>query len=395
VAAEPPSGLRAGRPAGTGLPSPAREPAPLEPTRPSITVVFLLFNAASTVRALVAAMRAQRHPLHPRQSDWTRVMFVDDASRDGTLDVLRLALAEASSPAHWEIVANDVNLGLAGTLNRVLRTVQTPFVLTCHCDCFFGLDDYVAMALTLLENRPRAAAITGRPALDPGARLPFAEKLNLITNMMDVLPAAPLAEVVPVGFAEGRCDAFRLSALAEVGYYDAVLRTSGEDQLLAADLRSKGYEVLQAPGLPYFLRLSEEQNSLGKLVRHQHLFGRTHPFILFRRRGAFHGIVSPQAGPNRRARALLRLSQILAVPLYLATAVALTLRLPAWTWATPVLVVLLARTLLFFRHIRAVRPAWYELLGVYAVQPVLDFSYAAGFVQGLTRLTKSGREPIR
>jgi GT2 family glycosyltransferase len=395
VSAEHPSGLRAGPPTGTGLPSQARETAPPGPTRPSITVVFLLFNAAATVRDLVRAMGAQHHPLHARQNDWVRALYVDDASQDGTLDVLRIALAEIGSPTHWEIVANDVNLGLAGTLNRVLRTIETPFVLTCHCDCFFGRDDYVARALTLLEDRPRAAAVTGCPALDPGVRLPFAEKLNLITNMMDVLPTSTTAEVVPVGFAEGRCDAFRLSALAEVGYYDSVLRTSGEDQLLAADLRNKGYEVLQAPALPYFLRLSEEQNSLGKLVRHEHLFGRTHPFILFRRRGAFHGILSPQAGANRRARALLRLSQILAVPLYLTTALLLTLRLSAWTWATPVVLVLLVRTLLFFRHIRAVRPAWYELLGVYAVQPLLDCSYAVGFVQGLTRLTKSGSEPIR
>ncbi len=361
---------------------------------PLVTVVFLLYNAAASVPDLVAAMRAQRHPAHRPQAEWARALFVDDASRDSTVEALRRAVAQSGEPVNWDVSVNPANLGLAGTLNAVLRTIRTPYALTCHCDCLFGREDYVATAVSLMEERPRAAAITGHPVIDPGGRASFAEKLNVITNLMDVLPLPTSSALVPVAFAEGRCDIFRVAALTEVGFYDSGLRTSGEDQLLAADLRERGYEILQAAGLPYRMRLSDEQNSVRKLVRHQHLFGRTQPFILFSRRGAIRATVS-SGGPNRRARAMLRLSQLAAIPLYAAT-IALPLSgAPALTWPLPLVVLVFARTLLFFRHVRATRPTWRELLAVCALQPALDAAYTAGFIEGTLRLVRRGAGPIR
>ena len=120
--------------------------------------------------------------------------------------------------------------------------------------------------------------ITGKPALPAaGTQLPFAEKLNVIANLMDVLPDDSVEELVPVGFAEGRCDVFRVEALRAVGFYDTHLRVSGEDQVLAAKLRGAGWEIWQAPKLVYHLSVSGEQDSVAKLVRHQRLFGRTDP----------------------------------------------------------------------------------------------------------------------
>ena len=123
--------------------------------------------------------------------------------------------------------------------------------------------------LALIEAHPRAAAITGQPGLPPGARLPFVEKLNVVANLMVIFPADTANELIPVGFAEGRCDVFRVEALREAGLYDTRLRVSGEDQVLAAKLREKGYEVYQAPGLTYHLSVSAEQDSALKILRHQ------------------------------------------------------------------------------------------------------------------------------
>ncbi len=64
-------------------------------------------------------------------------------------------------------------------------------MLTCHLDCRFGSDDYVASMLDLIESHPEAAAITGQPKLPPGERLSFAEKVNVVANLMDVVPPPP------------------------------------------------------------------------------------------------------------------------------------------------------------------------------------------------------------
>ena len=183
-------------------------------------------------------------------------------------------------------------------------------MLTCHLDCRFGSDEYAATMLELIERHPRAAAITGQPRL-PSDRLAFAEKLNVVSNLMDVVPDETTAELEPVGFAEGRCDVFRVDALRSVGLYDTRLRTSGEDQVLAARLRAKGYSIYKAPRLEYRLSVSGEQDSVGKLVRHQHLFGRTTPYIVLggprelaraRRAGGRRESHAPRAAAGHAAR---------------------------------------------------------------------------------------------
>lgn len=350
---------------------------------PQITVVFLLYNAEATVEALVHGLAAQVSPSDAHQAEWLRAIFVDDSSRDGTVEVLERALAATGNPPHYRVVLNERNLGLSGTLNLVLRQVETPYALTCHCDCFFGRPDYVAAMRDLLCRYPQAAMITGQPRLMPGRTIPFVEKMNAVVNLMDVVPHEAADEVCPIGFAEGRCDAVRMAALETVGFYRTTLRTSGEDQLLAAALRQHGYQVLQAPGLTYYLLLSDEQNSLPKLLRHQRLFGSTQPFILLRQRGTFAGALSKDAGKNRHARAALRSLQLLAAPLYPLALFGWGAGIPMWTWLAPLAVLAAGKLLLLRRHLRFVAPRPWEAAAILAAQPAFDISYAAGFAQGL------------
>ncbi len=344
----------------------------MTPTRSEtnkITVVFLLYHAPRFVAGLVEAITRQRHPRRPRAEEWLRVMFVDNGSTDDTGRILAAEMAKAGSPPHWQIVTNTKNLGYAGAVNKAFRLAETPYALTCHCDCLFGSEEYVATMLELLERHPEAAAITGQPALPVGKRLPFAERVNLVANLMDVFPVATSEELVPVGFAEGRCDAFRLQAVEAAGYYDTSHHSAGEDQILSARMRAAGYEVYQAPRLSYLLSVSDEQDTVGKLVRHTELFGEKHP-ILILRGGAGAGALGGPAGANRRAR-------YLALPLgFVAGPPLLVAGLPLATMAA-------LKAWLFARHVRAVRFSAWQLLCFVLLQPVLDAAYTWGFVRGL------------
>ena len=364
------------------------------PPAPRVTVVFLLYNAAGEVRELVEALARQRHPDVALQSGWLDALFVDDASSDGTLDAVKLALAAAGDPAHYRVVAHARNLGLAGTLNEVFAEARAPFVLTCHLDCRFGRDDYVASMLELIEKTKHAAATTGQPRLPPSSLLPFEEKLNVVANLMDVLPQARADELVPVGFAEGRCDVFRVAALRGVGLYDTHLRVSGEDQVLAARLRAKGYELFQAPRLEYQLSVSAEQDSVGKLIAHQRLFGRTTPYIVLAVPGSLAGLVGRHAGANRERRSLLRASQLASCAAYALAALAWPLGWPG-AWALSALgLVAAVKLVLFARHARAVRFSPGELFAFVLLQPVLDAAYAVGIVEGLLQLALGRTRPI-
>ncbi len=338
----------------------------------------------------------QRHPAFESQSGWLDAVFVDDASRDGTVDAVRRALAAAGNPAYYLLVAHPRNLGLAGTLNEVFAQASTPIVLTCHLDCRFGSDDYVASMLELIERHPHAAAITGQPRLPPGARLPFAEKLNVVANLMDVIPArAPAAaELVPVGFAEGRCDAFRVGALRGVGFYDTRLRVSGEDQVLAAKLRGSGYEIYQAPRLEYYLSVSARQDSVSKLVRHQRLFGRTTPYIVLAVPGSLAGLVGRHAGANRSRRTLLRATQLASSAAYALVVASCLAGWPVWLWGSALGFVAAVKAALFAEHARAVRFSLGELGAFVLLQPVLDVAFTTGVAEGFWQLVRGRARAI-
>ncbi len=336
----------------------------------------------------------QRHPAFESQASWLDAVFVDDASSDGTVEAVREALAAASGRRHARLVVHPRNLGLAGTLNEVFAQATTPFVLTCHLDCRFGSDDYVASLLSLIERQPEAAAITGQPRLPLEARLPFAEKLNIVANLMDVVPATRGGELVPVGFAEGRCDIFRVEALRGVGFYDTHLRVSGEDQVLAAKLRAKGYEMYQAPRLTYHLSVSAEQDSTFKLLRHQRLFGRTVPYIVLAVPGSLAGLVGRHAGANRSRRTLLRATQLASSAAYALALASWTFGWPAWLWGGALGLVALVKAALFARHARAVHFSLAELGAFVALQPALDLAFTAGVAEGFWQLARGRGRPI-
>ncbi len=361
---------------------------------PRVTIAFLLYNARAEVAGLVESLVRQQHPAFDSQPDWLEAVFVDDASSDGTAEEVKRALAAAGDPAHFRLVEHEANLGLAGTLNEVFAEARTPFVLTCHLDCRFGSDDYAASMLELIERHPRAAAITGQPTLPPGARLPFAEKLNVVANLMDVLPVAALPELVPVGFAEGRCDIFRTDALRSVGFYDTHLRVSGEDQVLAARLRASGYEIYQAPGRVYRLSVSAEQDSLGKLLRHQRLFGRTTPYIVLAVPGSLAGLVGRHAGANRSRRTLLRATQLAGTVAYALALLSLLAGWPAWLWGGAIGLVAAARFALQARHAWAVRLSAGEWLAFAALQPAFDLAFSVGMLEGFVQLARGHARPI-
>jgi glycosyltransferase involved in cell wall biosynthesis len=377
-------------------PVPARHGIRLSPFRPanaglsvSVTAVLLLYNAERTVPTLVRALARQQR-VGMAQHEWLEAVFVDDCSRDGTLEVLERCLEEQGRPRHWRVVRHERNLGLAATLNESLAGVTAPFALTCHCDCEFGSEDYVTRMTELIAARPDAGAITGKPTVVTDPALPFAERVNIVANLMDVLPADTTNTLEPVGFAEGRCDVFRVEALRQVGFYDTTLRTCGEDQVLAARLRDTGYEVYLAPQLTYRLSVSDEQDSVLKLVQHQRLFGRVHPYIMLRIRRASRGVAGARAGRNRQSRLLLRVHQLGSSGL-LGAAIVSVARGHFGLAAGFLAGILAVKALLFRRHLACIPFSASEILAFAALQPVLDGSYAWGFVQGLLRILAARR----
>jgi hypothetical protein len=112
--------------------------------------------------------------------------------------------------------------------------------------------------------------------------------------------------------------------------------------------------------------------------------------------GTRSGVAGQSAGANRIRRALLRLTQVASSGVYLLVAPALLLGWPAWACGGALILVVLAKAILFGRHLRAVRMSLVELSAFILVQPMLDLSYSVGLVEGLWHLVRGeARGPIR
>lgn len=363
------------------------------PAGPRITVVFPTYRAADAVGGLVAGIARQRPPEGADPGRWLEVIFIDNASPDDTVESLEGELAAASLPFAVRIVRNETNLGLSRSFNRALGMVETDYVLTCHADCRFASDDYVARAVELLDRHPDVAVVSGQSIADVDAGLSRVEKVYLAANLMDIFPDGA-GELTPVGFAEGRCDAFRMAALRRAGFYDTTLRRAGEDQVMSARLRASGYRVCKAPSLRYFLSVSSDQDSLLKLVRHAELFGRVTPYLVLANRGTLTGIAGESAGPNRTRRTALRALQLVGSVAWIGLGAAILTRRSPAPAAAAVLATGAAKSALFSRYLRHLRFGAGDAAALAALQPPLDVAYSAGFAKGLVRLLRPGERTV-
>jgi len=354
-----------------------------------VTVIFPLYNTEETVPNLVDALMAQKRSGFQSQSEWLNAIFVDDASKDQTLNNVKTELSKRGNPKHIHVVENPENMGLSKSLNKAFGHAETEFVVTCQCDCLFATENFVSNMFDLISKRNDVAAITGQPKVDFSRPIPFAERVNLVANLMDLFPEVTSEQLIPVGFAEGRCDIFRISAFKEVDFYDTNLKIAGEDQVMSRRLRGAGYEICQAPNNPYFLSASNEQNSIMKLVTHQHLFGKTQPYILFASSGTqLSGIIGDKAGANRSLRSILRGSQILIGISYI---LAILIGFFTGAWAGLFGLLLLAsifKFAIFNKHLSLVPMDIVEKIKFFALLPILDIAYALGFIEGCYLLVK-------
>jgi GT2 family glycosyltransferase len=362
-------------------------------SEPRITVVFLLYYAVEAVADLVAALARQRPPVGADPARWVEVIFNDDASTDGTVQRLEAELAAAKLPFAVRVLRNEKNLGLSRSLNRTLASVKTEYVLTCHLDCRFASDDYVARLIDLLDRHPHVGVVSGQPIADVEHGLSRVEKVYFAANLMDIFPDGA-SELEPVGFAEGRCDGFRLEVLRETGFYDTTVRRAGEDQILAARIRAAGYRVCRAPSLRYYLSVSSSQDSLLKLVRHAYLFGRVHPYLLLANRGTAAGAAGAAAGRNRTLRTTLRACQLAGAVTWVGLAAAVVMgrsRAPA---VAAVVAANALKSLLFIRYVRGLRFDARDVGALAVVQPALDAAYGTGIAKGLWQLAVRGERTI-
>lgn len=113
---------------------------------PTVSVSIVTYNSARDIEDCLHAVRKQSFPLQA-------IIVVDNASTDGTLDVL-------SRYDDITVIANTANNGFAGGHNQGISASESDYVLVLNPDV--SLDpDYLTEIIAEMERLPRIGSATG------------------------------------------------------------------------------------------------------------------------------------------------------------------------------------------------------------------------------------------
>jgi GT2 family glycosyltransferase len=188
-----------------------------------VGVVVITWNRRE--EALTAVGRLVLLPEQPH------VVLVDNGSDDGTAQAVRDAFPQV------EVVALPTNLGAVGRNVGVAR-LSCPYVAFCDDDTWWDPGS-LTRAADVLDEHPSLAVLTARILVEPGGREdPIVPELrDSPVPGPDWLPGPALGSFL-AGASVVRRDAFEA-----VGGFSERLWLGGEEELLAVDLATAGWEL--------------------------------------------------------------------------------------------------------------------------------------------------------
>ena len=184
-----------------------------------VSLYIPCFNAAQTIKPCLEAALKQSSPLK-------EIIVVDDASTDGTADIV--------SQYPVRLIKQKSNRGLAATRNTALKEINTEFVASVDADC---LAEPGWLKQLMKEFKSPGIVGAGGRILETQTSSVFDlwRSIHMKQGWEDINTEPP--------FLFGSNTVFRRKALIETGLYNEELRDNYEDVDMCQRLKSKGYAL--------------------------------------------------------------------------------------------------------------------------------------------------------
>jgi len=190
---------------------------------PALDIVIVSYRSPEMLRGCLSSLRSQA----PARG--ARIWVVDNASRDGTVEMVRSEFPEV------ELIASDENLGFAKANNLAIRRGSAPYVLALNPDTIM-VENALDHMLELMESNSSIGIAGCRLELEDGtfdhaARRSFPTPLGALAHFVGIgrsrrAPAlltqyrAPAIGSGAVDAVNGAFMLMRRSALDQVGLFD-------------------------------------------------------------------------------------------------------------------------------------------------------------------------------
>lgn len=232
-----------------------------------VGVVIPAHNEAEILGKTLEALLSQAWPS-------LRIVVVNDGSTDDTSALL------AGFPEVRRIL-NRPNQGLARSINTGLQALEADgfdLGIVLHADCVPQGALWVA-AMAAPFAAPRVGAVVSARRL--AGRPRGAERFFDAVAPQDF--PNPEGKDREISFFRDKCDAYRLSALKELGGFDTrAFYVAGEDTDLSIRMRARGLRILQSGRAEVAIGFSSHQRSLSRVFRKALQYGGAQA-VLYRR----------------------------------------------------------------------------------------------------------------
>lgn len=212
-----------------------------------VTAVIVNYNSGRWLGRCIETLRG-------RGSAVPEVIVVDNASGDGSIDVLPDLPGLRIRRAHR-------NLGFGRGVNQALRSVATEYLLIINPDCLL-IPDSLTRLVEELDGHPEAALVSGR-VFDMRGLEQRGSRRRLPTRaqvMAEIFPFGRVGgidltdEPAPEHPAEveavsGACMLVRTEALRQIGGFDPGFHMHFEDLDMMARLRETGWRIRLVPSV--------------------------------------------------------------------------------------------------------------------------------------------------
>jgi len=218
----------------------------------TVSIVIVTWNAASVLSACLESVAAQQGV------DIARVVLVDNASSDGTVELLDGL--RAGLPFELVVIANGENRGYGAANNQGASRASGELLVLLNPDTEFVGTDSLARLCRSLDDP--AVGLVGPRLINPDGSLQpscaaipsVSNALILGTGLHRLVPSDWQARFAPrhwphdvtteVGWVGGACMALRSRDFRSIGGFSEATFMYGEDLELAYCLRLRGYGVL-------------------------------------------------------------------------------------------------------------------------------------------------------
>jgi len=249
-------------------------------TRATVCVCIVTYNSATDIEDCLHAVQKQSFSA-------IRIIVVDNASNDGTSDVV----AASGTPVH--LFANKVNNGFAGGQNQALVQTDCDYVLVLNPDVVLD-PDFVAKLVDFMDKHPHVGSATGQLVLADRPELMDSAGIELSAdhNAYDLAagqPAIQWSEPREVFGVSGAAAMYRAAMIRDISYegqfFDETFFAYKEDVDVAWRARHRGWSSWYVPAaraahargwkkrsrssIPLFVRQHSYQNRFYTLIKNE------------------------------------------------------------------------------------------------------------------------------